>query len=92
MKMILLAVFSGIFLLMGAACSAAEMELERAPVVKSVRPKYRSYRPVPKSKRKAVKPVKPAPALLVPVSRSNDKVNDMFFEDVTRSWQPYSYP
>lgn len=93
MKMILLAVFSGIFLLMGAACNAAEMELERAPVVKPVRPKYRSYRPLPKSsKRKAAKPVKPAPAILVPVSRGNDKVNDMIFEDVTRSWQPYSYP
>lgn len=89
--MIFVAVFSGIFLLMGAACRAAEVELERAPVVKSVTPKYRSYRPLPKSKRKAAKQVKSAPAILVPVSR-NGKVNEQISEDVTRSWQPYSYP
>lgn len=86
--MILLAVFSGIFLLMGAACNAAEMDIVRAPVVKPVKPKYGSYRPVSKSKSKVAKPVNPAPVLLVPVSRSNDMVS----EDVTRSWQPYSYP
>lgn len=87
-----MAVFSGIFLLMGAICSAAEAELERAPVVKSVRPKYRSYRPLSKSsKRKAAKLVNPAPAILVPVSK-NGKVNEQISEDVTRSWQPYSYP
>lgn len=88
--MIFVAVFSGIFLLMGAICSAAEAELERAPVVKSVRPKYRSYRPLPKSsKRKAAKLVNPT--ILVPVSK-NGKANEQISEDVTQSWQPYSYP
>lgn len=90
MRIMLVAVFSGIFFLAGAVCSAAEMEIKRAPAVKSVRPKYPVYRPYARSKRKAVAPAaKPAPvAAIVPVARNNDWIS----EDVTRSWQPYSYP
>lgn len=91
MKMILVAVFSGIFFLASVACSAAEVEIPRAPVVKSVRPKYRSYRPLPRSKWKVAKRVKPVPAKLAPAPHNN-KVNDKISEDVTQSWQPYSYP
>lgn len=80
--------FSGIFFLVGAACSAAEVEIEPAPMVKLVRPKYSSYKRSPKSKRKVVAKASPAPVIMAPVIQNNDKISG----DITRSWQPYSYP
>lgn len=83
-----MAVFSGIFFLVGATCSVAEAGVERAPVVKSVKPKRSSYNRWSKSKRRVVAPISPAPAITIPVPQNNDKISG----DVTQSWQPYSYP